>query len=118
MVSEQQQRRKQRHLIDFDNPRPSQSRAASEKSLTQVQRWVASALAFVTVEHLAGGIAVSAIFTDASHVGARVGLNVMAGITGVMAVVLARAIHTKPWLSAWLLIGPIPGLVGAYFTFR
>ena len=112
------QRRKQRHLIDFDNPRPVQSKAASEKSLTQVQRWVASALAFVTVEHLAGGIAVAAIFTDESHRGARIGLNVMAAITGILAVVLARAIHSKPLLSAWLLVGLLPGLVGAYFSFR
>jgi branched-subunit amino acid transport protein len=117
-VSEQPQRRKQRHLIDFDNPRPVQSKASSEKSLTQVQRWVASALAFVTVEHLAAGIAVAAIFTDAQYQGARIGLNVMAGITGIAAVVLARAIHSKPPLSAWLLVGLLPGLIGAYFTFR
>jgi branched-subunit amino acid transport protein len=117
-VPEPQQRRKQRHLIDFDNPRPVQTKAASEKSLTQVQRWVASALAFVTVEHLAGGIAVSAIFTDERHVGARIGLNVMAAITGILAVVLARAIHLKPALSPWLLVGLLPGLIGAYFTFR
>jgi hypothetical protein len=117
-VSQPQQRRKQRHLIDFDNPRPIPSRAASEKSLTQVQRWVASALAFVTIEHLAGGIAVTAIFTDERDVGARVGLNVMAAITGILAVVVARAIHAKPLLSTWLLVGLLPGLVGAYFTFR
>jgi hypothetical protein len=114
----EQQRRKQRHLIDFDNPRPAPSKAASEKSLTQVQRWVASALAFVTVEHLAGGIAVTAIFTDERHVGARVGLNVMAAVTGILAVVLARAIHSKPPLSPWLLVGLLPGLVGAWFTFH
>ena len=117
-MPEPQQRRKQRHLIDFDAPRPVQTKAATEKSLTQVQRWVASALAFVTVEHLAGGIAVSAIFTDERHVGARIGLNVMAGITGVLAVVLARAIHSRSWLTPWLLVGPLPGLIGAYFTFR
>ena len=117
-MPEQPQRRKQRHLINFDNPRPVQSRAASEKSLTQVQRWVASALAFVTVEHLAAGIAIAAIFTDERHVGARVGLNVMAAVAGILAVVLARAIHSKPPLSAWLLVGLLPGLVGAYFTFR
>lgn len=112
------QRRKQRHLIDFDNPRPVQSKAASEKSLTQVQRWVASALAFVTIEHLAGGIAVTAIFTDERHVGARIGLNVMAAVTGILAVAAARAIHSKPLLSPWLLVGLLPGLVGAWFSFR
>jgi hypothetical protein len=107
------QRRRQRHLIDFDNPPPPHT----ETSLTQVQRWVVSVLAFVTVEHLAGGIAVTAIFTDEQHVGARVGLNVMAAVTGVAAVVLARAIHGKPLLSPWLLVGLLPGLVGAWLTF-
>jgi hypothetical protein len=111
------QRRKQRHLIDFDNPPPPPSRTASERSLTQVQRWVASALAFVTVEHFAGGIAVIAIFTDSAYVAARIGLNVLAGVTGVLAVVLARVIHAKPVLSPWLVVGLVPGLVGAWFSF-
>ena len=42
----------------------------------------------------------------------------MAAVTGVMAVVLARAIHSKPLLSPWLLVGLLPGLVGAWFSFR
>ena len=109
-------RRRQRHLIDFDNPAPRPT-ASSGMSLTQVQRWVMSTLAFVTVAHLAGGIAVAAIFTDARYVGARIGLNVMAAVTGVLAVVLARAIHAKPPLSPWLLVGLLPGLVGAWFCF-
>ena len=86
--------------------------------MTQVQRWVMSVLAFVTVEHLAGGIAVAAIYTDEQHVGARIGLNVMAAVTGVVAVALARAIHAKPLLSPWLLVGLLPGLVGAWLSFR
>jgi hypothetical protein len=107
------QRRKQRHLIDFDNPRP----APSASSFTQVQRWVVSVLALVTVEHLAGGIAISAIFTDEKHVAARVGLNVMAAVAGVMGVVLFRAIHGKRLLSPWLVLGVLPGVVGAWLTF-
>jgi hypothetical protein len=109
-------RRRQRHLIDFDNPRPRPA-PSSGMSLTQVQRWVMSVLAFVTIEHLAAGIAVAAIFTDERHVTARVGLNVMAAVTGVLAVGLFRAIHAKPMLSPWLLVGLLPGLVGAWFTF-
>jgi uncharacterized membrane protein len=108
-------RRKPRHLIDFDNPRPAPS--SNGMSLSQVQKWVMSALAFVTIEHLAGGIALAAIFTDERHVAARVGLNVMATVTGVLAVVLVRVIHGKRLLSPWLLVGLLPGLVGAWFCF-
>ena len=49
---------------------------------------------------------------------ARVGLNVLAGITGVFAVAAFRALHGKPILSAWLLLGPLPGVIGAWLTFR
>ena len=109
-------RRRQRHLIDFDNP-PRRPATSSDMSLTQVQRWVMSVLAFVTIEHLAGGIAVAAIFTDPRHVAARVVLNVMAAVTGVVAVALARLIHAKPLLSPWLLVGLLPGIVGAWLSF-
>lgn len=109
-------RRRQRHLIDFDNPQ-ARPASGSDMSLTQVQRWVMSVLAFVTIEHLAGGIAVVAIFTDPKHVGARVVLNVLAAVTGVLAVALARAIHAKPVLSPWLLVGLLPGIVGAWLSF-
>ncbi len=108
-------RRKPRHLIDFDNPRPAPS--SSGMSLSQVQKWVMAALAFVTIEHLAAGIALAAVFTDERHASARVGMNVMASVTGVLAVVLVRVIHGKRVLSPWLLVGLVPGLVGAWFCF-
>ncbi len=115
-MPEHVRRRRQRHLIDFDAPMPRPA-ASSGMSLTQVQRWVMSTLALVTVGHLAGGIAVAAIFTDEDHAAARIGLNVMAALTGVVAVALARAIHGKPLLSPWLLAGLLPGLVGAWLCF-
>ena len=108
-------RRKPRHLIDFDNPRPAPS--SSGMSLSQVQKWVLSALAFVTIEHLAGGIVLAASSPTSVHVAARVGLLVMATVTGVLAVVLVRAIHGKRLLSPWLLVGLLPGLVGAWLCF-
>ena len=85
-------------------------------SITQVQQWVLSVLAFTVIEHFAAGLAVAAVFADEQD--ARVGLNVLAGVTGVMAVLAFRALRGKSMLSAWLLLGPLPGLVGAYFTFR
>jgi len=85
-------------------------------SLTQVQQWVLSVLAFTVIEHFAAGLAVAAVFSDDKD--AQVGLNVLAGITGIVAVAAFRALRGKRILSAWLLLGPIPGVIGAYFTFR
>ena len=33
-------------------------------SITQVQQWVLSVLAFTVIEHFAAGLAISAIFSD------------------------------------------------------
>ncbi|MEO6512258.1 MAG: hypothetical protein ABIO16_14765 [Nocardioides sp.] len=85
-------------------------------SLTQVQQWVLSVLAFTVIEHFAAGLAVAGIFADKQD--ARVGLNVLAGITGLFAVLAFRALRAKSILSPWLLLGPLPGVVGAYLTFR
>lgn len=118
-MAEPSTRRRQRHLIDFDNPPPRPAPGAKQgMSMNQVQRWVSSALAFVTLEHLAGGIVVAAVFTDDRFLAARVALNVLAAVTGIGAVVLARVIHSKPLVSSWLLVGLIPGLIGAWLCFR
>jgi hypothetical protein len=85
-------------------------------SITQVQQWVLSVLAFTVIEHFAAGLAVAAIFSDAQD--ARVGLNVLSGVTGVAAVLAFRALRAKKLLSVWLLLGPLPGVVGAWLTFR
>ena len=85
-------------------------------SLTQVQQWVISVLAFTVIEHFAAGLAVAGIFADEKD--AQVGLNVLAGITGVVAVAAFRALRAKPIFSAWLLLGPLPGVIGAWLTFR
>jgi branched-subunit amino acid transport protein len=85
-------------------------------SLTQVQQWVISVLAFTVIEHFAAGLAVAAIFADDKD--AQVGLNVLAGVSGVVAVAAFRALRGKSMLSVWLLLGPLPGVVGAWLTFR
>jgi hypothetical protein len=85
-------------------------------SLTKVQQWIMSVLAFTVIEHFAAGLAVAAIFSDAQD--ARVGLNILAGVTGIVAVAAFRALHAWRLLSPWLLLGPLPGVVGWYFTFR
>ena len=49
---------------------------------------------------------------------ARVGLNVIAAGIGVVAVATGRLIHQKSLFTPWLLLGVVPGLVGAWFTFH
>ena len=45
------------------------------------------------------------------------GRNVV-DIGHAMSVAAFRALRGKRILSAWLLLGPLPGVIGAYFTFR
>jgi hypothetical protein len=109
------QPRVRRHLIDPANPpRPT---ARKSMSITQVQRWVLSALAVTTILHLSAGLIIAAIFLDESRVDGRIGLNVIAGLIGVGAVAAARGIHQKTILSPWLVLGLVPTAVGLYLTF-
>ena len=105
--------RRPRHLMDPDNlQRPS----VESREITRVQQWVLSVLVATTILHLAAGLAVAAVYADGSRPGAGVGLNVLAGVCGVGAVVAARMIHRRtPW-SWWLLLGLLPGLVGLWFV--
>jgi len=86
-------------------------------SIGQVQRWVLSTLAVITIEHLAAGLVIAALFMDESRLDSRIGLLVIAGLFGVVAVVAARVIHQKRPLSPWLLLGFLPTLIGAYLAF-
>lgn len=87
-----------RHLMDPANPRPMPRR--EPMSLTQVQRWVMSSLALTTILHFAAGLVVAAMFLDPSRTDGRIGLNLLAGAVGVMAVGAFRLIHEKSPLSA------------------
>ena len=106
-------RRKARHLIDFDNPPPAPVRGAM--TLTQVQRWVMSVLAVTTIFHMSAGLVVAAFYVDPTRTDARIGLMVIAGLFGVLAVFTGLAIHGRAPVSWWLLLGWIPTLIGASF---
>ncbi|MET0998040.1 MAG: hypothetical protein ABWX73_04925 [Marmoricola sp.] len=111
--------RRPRHLLDpEDLHRSHRSSQSSQESLTSVQRWVMSVLAVTTIMHLSAGLVVAAIFMDESRLDARIGLNVIAAIIGVLAVAIGRVIHGKSALSTWLLIGLVPGIVGLWVTLR
>jgi len=84
-------------------------------SLTRVQQWVMSTLVASLILHLAAGLVIGAYVSDRPD--ARVGLVVIAGVLGLLAVVAALLIHQVALPSWWLLLGVVPGLVGAAIVF-
>ena len=105
--------RRRRHLMDPAHP----VRPVDDRSLTQVQRWVMSTLAVLTIAHLSAGLVVAALEVPASASAARIGLNVIAGAFGVLAVTAGLAIHRRRVLSPWLLLGLLPTVVGLWLAF-
>ena len=97
-----------KHLMDPANPQ----RQVNDHKLTQVQRWVVSVLAVTTILHLSVGLDVAAYFLDDQAVVSRVGLCVIAGLFGVVAVGIGRLVHQAPIATPWLLLGLTPGVVG------
>ena len=86
---------RRRHLMDPNAPRPVRDHASETKSVTKVQRWVMSALAVTTIFHLVMGLIIAAIFLDDPRPGAQVGLCLIAGAFGVIAIAVAFLIHGK-----------------------
>jgi hypothetical protein len=106
------------HLLDLDAPRRVVADPEKDaRDLARVQRWVMSTLAVTTVLHLVVGLVVAAVMLDASPTSSKIGLNVIAGIFGAIAVAVGRAIHGKSIASPWLLLGIVPTAVGLWLTF-
>lgn len=84
--------------------------------LEPVQKWVLSVLAFTTIIHLSVGLVIAAAYVDDDRPDAQIGLDVIAAAFGVIAIAVFRAIHGKRFLSPWLLLGVVPGLVGLYLV--
>jgi hypothetical protein len=109
-------RKRPRHLMDPDNPRPPTQRGKG-MSLSQVQMWVISVLAVTTILHFAAGLVAAAFYVEEGRLDARIGLLVIAGIVGVLSVLTGAAIHRKRLLSWWLPLGALPALLGGYAMF-
>ena len=105
--------RLRKHLIDPNYPRPASTRR--DMSLTHVQMWVMSILVTTTIMHTSAGLVVGAFFLD--RLSAQIGLLVIGGCFGVVAVAAGLAIHRHRLLTWWLLLGWLPPLVGAYLLF-
>ena len=100
-----------KHLMSPGQARPPQR----SSSVTWVQRWVMASLTAITILHMSAGLVVAAYFSDRRD--AQLGLLVIATVFGVLAFVAALMIHRRSPVSPWLLLGLVPGLVGAYFIF-
>jgi hypothetical protein len=102
--------------MDPNAPRSVRDPHAEDRSLTKVQRWVMSSLAVTTLLHLSIGVIIAASTESNPTLAARIGLSIIAGAFGVMAVVAALAIHGRRVLSWWLLLGPLPTAAGLWLT--
>ena len=108
----------QHRVTGANAPRPRETQSEG-KSLTKVQRWVMSSLAVITILHLSAGMIAGAWSIDAARSdarGAKIGLCIIAGGFGIVAIAAFRAIHAKRILSPWLLLGLIPIFVGLWLV--
>ena len=103
-----------KHLMDPANP----VRQVNDRSLTNVQRWVGSVLATTTILHLSAGLVIAAYFIDGENTASRVGLCLIAGAFGIIAVGVGLAIHGRFPLSRWSVLGLLPMLVGLVLVLR
>ena len=111
-------KKRPRHLMDPNAPRAARDAHAEDRSLTKVQRWVMSTLAVTTLLHLSAGVIIAGMAEANPTMSAQIGLSVIAGAFGTMAVVAALAIHGRRILSRWLLLGPVPTAVGLWLIMR
>jgi hypothetical protein len=111
--------KRRKHLMDPNAPRPAASQArAEQRSLTRVQRWVASSLTVTTILHLSAGLVVAAMYLPRPTLSSQIGLNVIAGAFGVIAVAAGLFLHGRRVASPWLLLGVLPGIIGVWLTLR
>ncbi len=91
-----------------------QAGARRSMSISTVQAWVLSVLAVTTILHFAMGLVVAAAYVDTES--RKIGLLVVSGYIGVVAVGAGLAIHRRSLLSPWLLLGLLPAIVGVWFV--
>jgi hypothetical protein len=87
--------------MDPNAPRPVHDPQA-EIHLRNVQRWIMSSLAVVTILHMSGGLIAAAIFLPHPTLAAEIGLNLIAGAFAAVAIGSWRAIHGRSLASWWL----------------
>ncbi len=110
-----------RHLMDPNAPR-KRSTPEDRERLEHVQRVVMSVLVGTTIFHLSVGLVIGAFFIDDSERVAQVGLCLLGGAFGALAVAAAYAIHRKAVtptrVATALAVGAVPAVVGLYVVFH
>ncbi|MEO6470278.1 MAG: hypothetical protein ABIR57_00525 [Aeromicrobium sp.] len=109
----------------MSSPEPSTSPAIveptkrDEMSVEQVQRWVITVLVFAITSFPIGGlVAVShSVHGQEDRRGSAIGLMIMAGVIGVLAVGAMRMIHKRSVATPLLILGVLPAAVASYFIF-
>lgn len=106
---------RRKHLMDPNAPRKAPDPKDLER-LSRVQRRVASVLAITTILHLSAGFVIAAVHVGDDHLDAQIALNVIASIFMVGGIAATLVINRRNWLSPWLVLGLLPGLVGLWLT--
>ncbi|CAN5275312.1 hypothetical protein BH09ACT12_BH09ACT12_29090 [soil metagenome] len=87
--------------------------------LERVQRTVMSVLVATTIFHLSAGLVIGAAFMDDTERVPQVGLCILGGAFGFIAVMAAYAIHrstiTPARVAIALAVGALPTFIGLYF---
>ncbi|MDO9398601.1 MAG: hypothetical protein Q7T71_18815 [Herbiconiux sp.] len=109
--------RRAKHLIDPTAPR-KQTSPEDVARLERVQRTVMSVLVGTTIFHLSVGLVIAGLVIDDSEQVARIGLCVLGGAFGAVAIAAAFAIHRRAIASPWLAVGFVPTVVGLFFVLR
>ncbi len=86
-------------------------------SLSQVQKWVMSTLAVITMGHMSGALILAALVMPPDRMDARIGLPILAGAFGVLGVAAALSLHQRKVLTPWLLLGLLPTALGLWLDF-
>lgn len=93
-------------------------RQVNDHSLTNVQRWVASVLATTTIFHLSAGLVIAAVFMGEDNRASRIGLCVIAGAFGLIAIGVGLAIHGRRPVNRWSVLGLLPTAIGLFLVLR
>jgi hypothetical protein len=116
-VTQEPTPRRAKHLIDPSAPR-KQTSPEDIARLERVQRTVMSVLVGTTIFHLSVGLVIAAVLIDDSERVAQVGLCLLGGAFGVVAIASAFAIHRHSMASPWLVLGFVPTVVGLVVVLR
>ncbi|MFC7505440.1 hypothetical protein ACOACQ_17005 [Nocardioides sp. CPCC 206347] len=105
---------RRKHLMDPNAPRKAPDPKDLER-LARVQRRVVSVLAITTVLHLSAGLVIAARHVGEDRLDAQLTLLAIATIFMVGGIGATLVINHRKWLSPWLLVGLVPGLVGLWW---